>query len=114
MESLHFNQKSAEMSKYEKFQLDGVEYKTLFTKKWENRKIWKEPNPFMLETYIPGTILHIHIKEGQEVAEDEILITLQAMKMENKVQAPFPGKIKKIYVNAGDKVPKGTLMIEME
>ena len=36
------------------------------------------------------------------------------MKMNNKLAAPFSGKIKKIYVNSGDKIPKGTLMIEME
>ena len=34
--------------------------------------------------------------------------------MNNKLAAPFSGKIKKIHVNSGDKIPKGTLMIEME
>lgn len=101
-------------TKYEKLQLDGVEYKTTFTKKWLNRKNWTEPNPNLVEAYIPGTILHINVKEGQEVQPDEVLLILQAMKMENKITAPFAAKVKKIYVSEGERVPKGTLMIELE
>lgn len=100
--------------KYEKFLLNGVEYKTLLTPKWLNRKKWEEPNPYLLESHIPGTIKQIEVKEGQEVKEGELLLVLDAMKMENKLVAPFAGKIKKINVVAGAKIPKGTLMIEME
>ena len=90
--------------KYEKFLLNGVEYKTQLTQKWVNRKKWEEPNPYLLTSHIPGTIMQIEVKEGQEVQEGDVLLILQAMKM----------KIKKIHVNSGDKIPKGTLMIEME
>lgn len=100
--------------KYEKFLLNEVEYKTLLTKKWLNRKKWEEPNPYLIESHIPGTILRIEIKEGEEVKEGQILLILQAMKMDNKITAPFSGKIKKINVTAGSKIPKGELMIEME
>ena len=55
--------------------------------------------------------MQIEVKEGQEVQEGDVLLILQAMKMNNKLAAPFSGKI---YVNSGDKIPKGTLMIEME
>ena len=34
--------------KYEKFLLNGVEYKTQLTQKWVNRKKWEEPNPYLL------------------------------------------------------------------
>ena len=43
-----------------------------------------------------------------------MLLTLQAMKMNNKITAPFSAKIKKIYVKAGDQIAKDTLMIELE
>lgn len=101
-------------AKFEKFMLNGVEYKTQLTQKWINRKKWEEPNPYLLSSHIPGTIINIDVKEGQIVQEGENLLILQAMKMNNKLTAPFPGKIKKIYVSAGDKIPKGMLMIEME
>lgn len=100
--------------KYEKFLLNGVEYKTLFTQKWVNRKKWEEPNPDLLFSHIPGTIINIEVQEGQQVQEGDTLLILQAMKMNNKLTAPFSGKVKKIHVNAGDKIPKGTLMIELE
>lgn len=101
-------------SKYDKFLLNGVEYKTLLTEKWKNRKTWEEPNPYMLISHIPGTIMQIDVKEGQTVNEGDLLLVLQAMKMNNKLHAPFSGKIKKIYVKAGDKIPKGVPMIELE
>lgn len=100
--------------KYEKFLLNEVEYKTLLTKKWLSRKKWEEPNPYLIESHIPGTVLRIEIKEGQEVKEGQVLLILQAMKMDNKIAAPFSGKIKKIYITEGAKIPKGELMIEME
>lgn len=101
-------------TKYDKLQIDGVEYKTTFTKKWTNRKKWEEPNPHLIEAYIPGTVVHINVKEGDEVEGNDVLLTLQAMKMDNKITAPFSAKVKKIYVNKGEQVPKGTLMIELE
>ena len=100
--------------KLEKFMLNGVEYKTQLTQKWVNRKKWEEPNPYLLCSHIPGTIMHIEVKEGQDVQEGDVLLTLQAMKMNNKLTAPFSGKVKKISVAEGDKIPKGTLMIELE
>ena len=57
--------------KYEKFLLNGVEYKTQLTQKWVNRKKWEEPNPYLLTSHIPGTIMQIEVKEGQEVQEGE-------------------------------------------
>lgn len=100
--------------KYEKFLLNGVEYKTLLTEKWINRRKWEEPNLNLLYSHIPGTVLQISVKEGQEVKEGDLLLILQAMKMDNKLMAPFSCKIKKISVTQGDKIPKGTLMIELE
>lgn len=102
------------MAKYEKLQIDGVDYKTTLTEKWENRKPWVEPDPLQIEAYIPGTIQHINVKEGQEVEADETLLVLEAMKMNNKITAPCDAKVKKIYVQKGEQVPKGFLMMELE
>lgn len=101
-------------TKYEKLEIDGAEYRTTFTKKWLNRKRWIEPNPNLIEAHIPGTIVQIRVKEGQKVQSDEVLLTLQAMKMDNKITAPFAAKIKKINVKEGEQVPKGAIMIELE
>ena len=100
--------------KYEKFLLNGVEYKTQLTQKWVNRKKWEEPNPYLLTSHIPGTIMQIEVKEGQEVQEGDVLLIIHDMNMNNNLAAPFLFKIYILYVNSGDKIPKGTLMIEME
>lgn len=62
---------------------------------------------------MPGLILSINIKEGQEVTEGETLLILEAMKMENSISAPKDGVIKMISVKKGDTVEKGELLIEM-
>lgn len=100
--------------KFDTLEIGGVVYKTQLTEKWINRKQWEQPNPNLLYSHIPGTILRIDVKEGQVVAEGETLLIIQAMKMNNKLNAPFAGKIKSISVAIGNKIPKGTLMVEME
>lgn len=63
---------------------------------------------------MPGIILGVDVKEGQEVKEGDTLLILEAMKMENAIAAPKDGSIKAIHIKAGASVDKGALMIEME
>ncbi|NQW36350.1 MAG: acetyl-CoA carboxylase biotin carboxyl carrier protein subunit [Flavobacteriales bacterium] len=63
---------------------------------------------------MPGLILNINIKEGQEVKEGDTLVILEAMKMENAIEAPKDGIIKSINIKIGNTVEKGALMIELE
>ena len=63
---------------------------------------------------MPGLILEISVKEGQEVKEDDPIIILEAMKMENVITAPRDAVIKSIAVNKGNAVEKNQLLIELE
>jgi len=63
---------------------------------------------------MPGMILDIQVKNGQEVVEGDALMVLEAMKMENILTAPKDGIIKSIHVVKGVIVEKGELLIEME
>ena len=63
---------------------------------------------------MPGLILDIHVKEGQEVKEDEGLLILEAMKMENVITSPRDGVIKSVNIVKGDAIDKGHLLIEFE
>ncbi|MDR0982433.1 MAG: acetyl-CoA carboxylase biotin carboxyl carrier protein subunit [Culturomica sp.] len=100
--------------KYEKLQIDGTDYKTTFTEKWANRKPWVAPNPNMIDAHIPGTITKIFVSEGDEVKEGNVVLRLQAMKMDNEILAPFDAKIKKVNVKEGEKIAKNTVMVELE
>ena len=63
---------------------------------------------------MPGLILEINAKPGQEVKEGESLLVLEAMKMENTITAANDATIKSIAVKNGQSVAKNELLIELE
>jgi biotin carboxyl carrier protein len=79
-----------------------------------NRKVWMDPNPYDVQSSIPGTIIQISVAEGEIVKEGAPLLILEAMKMLNRIEMPFTARIKKINVAVGERIPKETLMIELE
>ena len=68
----------------------------------------------IIKAPMPGFILEIDIKEGQEVKEGDTLLILEAMKMENAITAPKEGVVKSINIKMGETVEKGQLMIELQ
>ena len=63
---------------------------------------------------MPGLILEIKVKPGQQVKEGESLLVLEAMKMENTITASNDAIIKSIAVKKGQSVAKNELIIELE
>ncbi|WP_339249483.1 pyruvate carboxylase [Sporosarcina sp. FSL W8-0480] len=63
---------------------------------------------------MPGTVLKIAISKGTKVKRGEHLLITEAMKMETTIQAPFDGVVKEIYVNAGESISTGDLLIELD
>jgi pyruvate carboxylase len=92
----------------------SAKYETTYTRKYLNRQVWEEPNLNQIKSYIPGTIIDILVKEGQVLAAGDSLVVLEAMKMYNDVQMPFKGKIVKINIEKGQKIPKNFVMVEIE
>ena len=103
-----------EKQEYVDFAVTARKYKTLLTKKYQNRKPWINPSPYDIQSIIPGTILSIFVKEGDVVKEGAPILTLEAMKMINRIEMPFTARIKKINVVVGVHIPKDSLMIELE
>jgi biotin carboxyl carrier protein len=58
-----------------------------------------------------GTIVKILVEVGQEVKSGDAVAVLEAMKMENQLQADKDGTVKAINVKAGDKVGSGDVLI---
>jgi len=96
------------------FVFEDTTYKTTLPKKFTARKPWKQLNPKQALSYIPGTIISIAVNEGQEVKEGQPMLVLESMKMYNQVKVPRDGKVKKIYITPGEKIPKNHLMIDFE
>jgi len=103
-----------ENPEYVEFAVTARKYNTLLTKKYQNRKPWVNPSAYDIQSYLPGTVLEISVKEGEVVQEGAPLLILEAMKMQNRIEMPFTARIKKINVEVGVRIPKETLMIELE
>jgi pyruvate carboxylase len=93
--------------------IDGDKYRTRLNTKFENRKVWDNPNPKKILSTIPGTIVKLYIKVGQDVKKGEPILILEAMKMKNKILFHADGRVKAIRVKEGEKVPKDHLMLEL-
>jgi pyruvate carboxylase len=104
----------ADQEKLQVIIVHSAKYQTTYTKKYENRKVWVEPNFNHINSYIPGTIIDILVKEGQVLNAGDSIIVLEAMKMYNDVQMPFKGRVLKINIEKGQKIPKNFLMMEIE
>jgi biotin carboxyl carrier protein len=100
--------------KYKSLNIENQKYRTLLTKKFQNRKVYKEKDPMMVLAFIPGTIRKITTAEGDKVKKGDLLIILEAMKMKNRILAPMDATIKKIKVKTGVIVPKNEILIELE
>jgi len=93
--------------------IGGAVYLTTFTRKFEQRVNYEAPNENMLFSFIPGTIIDIYAKPKQKLVEGDVILLLEAMKMQNQVRMPFDGEIVKIHVKKDEVIPNRYLMVEI-
>ena len=62
---------------------------------------------------MPGRVLETQVAEGTEVVKGQLLLVLEAMKMEHRITAPRDGVVAKVHVNAGDQVENGQLLVTL-
>jgi biotin carboxyl carrier protein len=62
---------------------------------------------------MPGLILAMKTSEGDTVQAGQVLLVMEAMKMENAITSPYSGTVSKIYVRNGDAVGEGDLLIDV-
>ena len=63
---------------------------------------------------MPGAVLATHVDAGDDVTKGQILLILEAMKMEHKIIAPRAGKVAEVHVTVGDQVPNGAMLVVLE
>lgn len=63
---------------------------------------------------IAGIVIKISAQIGQQLQANDLLLVLEAMKMETNVTAPVSGKVKNIYVRPGDGVTVNQVLVEFE
>lgn len=63
---------------------------------------------------MPGTVLKIGVNQGDKVTRGQMLLVLEAMKMENEIQAPEDGVVKEILTSQGAAVNGGDTLIVLD
>jgi biotin carboxyl carrier protein len=99
---------------YKSLLIENIKYRTLLTKKYQERKPFVRKDIKKVKAFIPGTILKVYVKKNKRVKEGDKLLVLEAMKMRNDLTSPINGTIKDIYIKEGSKVTKGELLLEFK
>ena len=60
---------------------------------------------------MPGTIVSVNVSDGQPVKKGDVLVVLEAMKMENEIKAPKDGTVTGISVSKGESVDTGATLV---
>ena len=67
-----------------------------------------------IEAPMPGKVTAVEVKPGEKVAKGQRLLTLEAMKMEHSLTAPFDGVVAELNATAGSQVTEGTILVKVE
>jgi 3-methylcrotonyl-CoA carboxylase alpha subunit len=62
---------------------------------------------------MPGRVVKIAVVSGEQVSQNQPLITLEAMKMEHVIEAPHAGVVTEVCVQVGDQVPSGAQLLTL-
>lgn len=72
----------------------------------DERKVCRSP--------IAGVVVRVAVQPGQQIAANDVLLVLEAMKMETVITSPSGGKIAKVNAAPGEPVQVGQLLVELE
>jgi len=61
-----------------------------------------------------GVVSRVSVQVGQSIQVNDVLMVLEAMKMETEITAPTAGKVAKIHANVGGAVQQGQVLVELE
>ena len=62
---------------------------------------------------MPGQVLSVAVKVGDEVTADQVLLVIEAMKMEHAIKAPYAGSVSAVHFAAGDRVEEGVELVTL-
>jgi 3-methylcrotonyl-CoA carboxylase alpha subunit len=66
-----------------------------------------------LTTPLPGVVVTVPVAVGSKVRAGDVLMVIEAMKMEHTINAPHAGTVKSIHFARGERVPEGSLLLEL-
>lgn len=78
------------------------------------KKRKKESDESDLDSPISGKIIKIAVKKGDKIKKGDVLVIIEAMKMEYLIRAPFKGVVKKVNFNENDQIEIGQTTVDLE
>jgi len=94
--------------------LDGRVYVIDITASMDGLQERVSHDEMALASPMPATVAAIIVTPGQDVSQGDVLIMLEAMKMELPIKAPRDGRVKAVACNVGDLVQPGIPLVELE
>ena len=83
-------------------------------KKQENKKIASSNGAHEVPSPIQGQVTNIKVKVGDKVQKGDVLLIIEAMKLENEVVSPFEGQVAEILVTKGQNVKANDIIVTIE
>jgi acetyl-CoA carboxylase biotin carboxylase subunit len=66
-----------------------------------------------LRSPMPGKVIAVNVTDGQIVSKGDILLVIEAMKMEHRIKAPYNGRVASVYYRVGQSVEAGAALLEL-
>ena len=92
--------------------VEGVQYQ-LGKSTGRHKRRGSSHAPGSLKAEMPGQVIDVRVSEGDSVSAGQVLVVLEAMKMEIRLTAPYDGTVVKLLVSQGDVVDRGQLLVEV-
>lgn len=92
--------------------LEGVQYQ-LEKSAGRQKRTGGSNAPGSLKAEMPGQVIDVRVSQGDTVTTGQVLVVLEAMKMEIRLIAPYDGTVTKLLVSLGDVVDRGQLLVEV-
>jgi biotin carboxyl carrier protein len=99
--------------------LQGIQYRVLVEDEREKRlrsSFGSGPElsgEYYLKAPMPGLVVAIPVVEGQSVAQGDVLVILESMKMQNELKSPRAGKVSRVRVKEGDSVERRQTLLSV-
>lgn len=91
-------------------EIDATQVKTEPAKKPETAPAKASADGETVASPMPGNILSVNVNVGDTVKKGDVLMILEAMKMENEIMSPCDGTVKSVNVTKGTSVETGTVL----
>ena len=75
---------------------------------------WRDRVATQVEAHITGTVFKVETRVGADVAEGDVLVILESMKMEMPVESPVAGKVSEVRVEEGQSVEEDEVLVVID